>query len=118
MKRFSLILVSIFFALVATAQEPADSVATVVNDTTAAAPRSSCSISGRVVDEEQKPLPFVTVKVEGQMAGAVTNLDGRYSFDFQTADSVVINYSLIGYEKKSKTLMHPQGKLVWNVTIR
>ena len=118
MKRFSLILVSAFVALVAAAQEQPDSVATVISDTTATAPRVSCSISGRVVDEDQKPLPFVTVKVEGQVAGAVTNLDGHYSFDFQSADSVVINYSLIGYEKKSKTLMHPQGKLVWNVTMR
>ena len=85
---------------------------TPVNDTL------SCTLSGRVIDEDQKPLPFVTVKVEGQMAGAVTNLDGRYNFDFHTADSIVVNYTLIGYEKKSKTLMHPRGKLTWNVTMR
>ncbi len=78
----------------------------------------TCTISGRIVDEDQKPLPFVTVKVEGQMAGDITNLDGRYKFDFQTGDSVVLNYSLMGYEKKSKTLKHPRGKLVWNVTMR
>ena len=78
----------------------------------------SCTLSGRVVDENQSPLPFVTIKVEGQMAGTVTNPDGRYSFSFATADSIVVNYTLIGYEKKTKTLKHPQGKLVWNVTMR
>ena len=78
----------------------------------------SCTLSGRVIDENQSPLPFVTIKVEGQMAGTVTNPDGRYSFSFTTADSIVVNYTLIGYEKKSKTLKRPQGKLVWNVTMR
>ncbi len=78
----------------------------------------SCSISGRVIDEDQKPLPFVTIKVAGQMAGAVTGFDGKYSFSFESADTVVLNYTLIGYEKKSKILMRPQGKLVWNVTMR
>ena len=87
-------------------------------ETVASPDTITCTLTGRVIDEEQKPLPFVTVKVEGQMAGAVTNLDGRYSFSFATADSIVINYTLIGYEKKSKTLMHPQGKLTWNVTMR
>lgn len=78
----------------------------------------SCSISGRVVDENQKALPFVTVKVEGQMAGSVTNINGQYSFDFVTADTIVLTYNLIGYEKKQKVLVRPKGKLVWNVTLR
>lgn len=98
-------------ALPLQAQEDADTASV-------AQPATSCSISGRVVDEEGKPLPFVTVKAEGQMAGALTNLDGRYSFDFQTADSVVIAYSLIGYERKTKTLVRPMGKLTWNPTLR
>ena len=98
-------------ALPLQAQEDADTASV-------AQPATSCSISGRVVDEEGKPLPFVTVKAEGQMAGALTNLDGRYSFDFQTADSVVIAYSLIGYERKTKTLVRPTGKLTWNPTLR
>ena len=93
------------FSLVLLAQENIDSVSTL------------CSISGRVLDEEQKPLPFVTVKVEGQMAGTVTNLDGRYAFDFQTGDSIVVAYSMIGFEKKTKLLLRPKGKLVWNVTL-
>ena len=72
---------------------------------------ADCTISGRVLDEEQKPLPFVTVKASGQAAGSVTSLSGQYSFDFQTGDTVVITYSLIGYEKKEKLLVRPRGKL-------
>ena len=95
------------------AQEPV-----ALPDTAQQAPLPSCSISGRVVDEEQKPLPFVAVRVEGQAAGAVTGFDGKYSFDFQTGDSIVLNYTLIGYEKKTKLLLRPRGKLTWNVTMR
>lgn len=81
-------------------------------------PAQTCSLSGRVTDEDGKALPFATVKVEGQMAGGVTNLEGRYSFDFQPSDSVVVNYSLMGYERKKKVLLRPHGKLVWNVSLR
>ena len=105
----------ISLALVATAQEEGG---TAADTTVVAAPVvRSCSLSGRVTDEDGKALPLVTVKVEGQMAGAMTNLEGRYSFDFQSADSVVVNYSLMGYERKRKVLVRPHGKLVWNVSL-
>ncbi len=113
---FLSILMLLLIVLPMSAQQPVDSTTVVGSDSVKVA--NTCSISGRVVDEDQKPLPFVTVKVEGQMAGGITNLDGRYSFDFQPTDSVVINYTLIGYEKKSKVIAHPQGKLVWNVSMR
>ncbi|MBP5771544.1 MAG: TonB-dependent receptor [Bacteroidaceae bacterium] len=116
MKRFLHLLLLAFLLPLSVAAQT-DSVAVVQADT-AAVPISLCTISGRVVDEEQKPLPFVTVKVQGQIAGGVTNLDGRYSFDFHSEDSVAIIYSLIGYERKTKVLMRPQGKLTWNLTLR
>ena len=106
------ILLFLLCAATATAQD-----ATGVPDTTVQV-STACHLSGRVIDEDQKPLPFVTVKVEGQMAGTMTTIDGKYSFDFQTADSVVIHYTLIGFEKKTKVLVRPQGKLTWNVTLR
>ena len=85
---------------------------------TAQAAKLSCHLSGRVVDEDQKPLPFVMVKVEGQMAGGTTNLDGRYSFDFAPADSVTITFSMMGYEKKQKIIPHPKGRMTWQVVMR
>ena len=98
--------------LTARAQEP---VATPDSVQTQAA--SACTLSGRVVDEEQSPLPFVTVRIEGQPVGTFTNIEGRYSLEFQPADSVAVSYSLMGFEKRRKVLVRPQGKLVWNVTM-
>lgn len=75
-------------------------------------------LSGRVVDEEQSPLIFVTVKLENQAVGTTTNLDGHYSFEFETADSVAVVYSLLGYEKRRKVLKNPKGNLTLNITLR
>ena len=90
---------------------------TVVPDSVATPSRVTCSLRGHVTDEDGKALPFVTVKVEGQAAGAFTNVNGDYSFDFFSADSIVVNYSMMGYERKQKVLIRPQGKLVWNVQL-
>lgn len=87
-------------------------------DTSVVAPRLVCTLTGRVTDEDGKALPFVTVKAQGQMAGTMTNLDGRYNFDFQVADTVRISYHLMGYEPKTKLLQRPSGKLTWNVQLR
>lgn len=100
------------------AQQSADSVLVAVTDSVGPSPHTTCTISGHVVDDDHKPLPFVTVKVQGQMAGGVTNLDGHYTFQFATADTVVIHYTLIGFEKKSKTFVRPSGKLTWNIVMR
>lgn len=80
--------------------------------------QNKVKLSGRVVDEEQNPLIFVTVKLEHQAIGATTNTDGRYSFEFESVDSVAIVYSLLGYEKRRKVLRNPKGNLTLNITLR
>ena len=79
---------------------------------------SKVTLSGRVIDNEQNPVIFASVKVEGQMAGATTDLDGKYSFTFTSADTIVITYSLIGYQKRTKKLIRPQGKLTLNIVMQ
>lgn len=52
------------------------------------------------------------------MAGAITNMKGEYSFDFESADSVVIHYSLIGFESRQRVLKNPSGNLNLVVVMR
>jgi len=100
----------------------ADSLAAVLVDSVAtdsiAADTARCTLRGRVTDDEGKALPFANVRVKGRAVGSMTNLQGEYSLSFQTADSVVIHYSMMGFDSKEKLLLRPRGKLVWNVQLR
>lgn len=81
--------------------------------------KSKVHLKGKVIDEDQDALPFVMVVAEGCAAGATTRLDGTYNFEFDGGkDSVVIVYSLIGYEKRRKVLKNPSGNLTLNITMR
>ncbi len=120
MRRFLALFCTLCFTLASLAQEVATAVAdtsSVEDGSAKAVARTRCTLSGRVTDEEGHALPLVTVKVQGQAAGTMTNLDGHYSFEFSTADSVVVSYSLIGFEAKQKLLVRPQGKLSWNISL-
>lgn len=83
-----------------------------------ASAQDKVSLSGSVVDEEQNPVIFAVVNVEGQGAGTTTDLQGRYRLDFSTADTVTVSFSMIGYETKKKTLVRPKGSLRLNVTMQ
>lgn len=80
--------------------------------------QNEVTLSGRVLDDEQTPLAFVTVKVANQMAGATTDLDGKYKLTFHTADTVVITYQMMGFQKRTKKLIRPQGKLTLNIVMQ
>lgn len=81
--------------------------------------KSKVHLKGKVIDEDQDALPFVMIVAEGCAAGATTRLDGTYNFEFDGGkDSVVIVYTLIGYEKRRKVLKNPSGNLTLNITMR
>ena len=77
----------------------------------------SVQLKGRVVDENQEPVSLCVVRVEGQATGTTANMDGQYSLSFRSADSVVILYSMFGYESRRRVLKKPQGKLTLNIVM-
>lgn len=74
-------------------------------------------LKGKVSDESQEPIPFVNVTAEG-LSMTTTALDGTYKLSFPTADSVVISYNLIGFEKRRRVLKNPKGNLTLNIIMR
>ena len=74
-------------------------------------------ISGTITDDEHQPLEIASVKVEGQMIGTVSDLEGKYSLTVQSTDTVTITFSMIGYETRKRTLYNPRGKVTLNVTL-
>lgn len=60
------------------------------------------TVSGKVVDQEQLPLPGVTVMIKGTQTGAVTDLDGNYTIE--APGQGVLEYSCIGYESREESV--------------
>lgn len=75
------------------------------------------NLKGRVVDENNEPVSLCLVRVEGQATATTANLDGKYSLSFNSADSVVITYSMMGYRTRRRVLRKPQGTLTLNVVM-
>jgi len=74
-------------------------------------------LKGRVIDEKQEPVSMCIIKVEGQAAGTIADLQGQYNLSFHTADSVVVTYSMLGYVTRRRVLKKPKGKLTLNITL-
>ena len=75
------------------------------------------TIKGKVTDTNRNPIEIANVKVEGQAAGCLTDLKGNYIFDCESSDSLVIAYSMLGYQTRKRTLRNPQDTVVVNVTL-
>ncbi len=52
-------------------------------------------LSGRVLSEDQQPLPGVTVKVKGSNTGAVTDVNGL--FTLKAASNAVLQFTFLGF---------------------
>ena len=53
------------------------------------------TVSGKVVDQDQLPIPGVTVMITASQTGTITDLDGNYSIEVPA--QAVLEYSCIGY---------------------
>ena len=75
-------------------------------------------LKGLVTDDEGNALELATVSVPAQGKMTMTNLKGEYSMTLQSADSVVIRYSMIGYRSRTRTLYKPQGTQTLRILLR
>lgn len=62
---------------------------------------TSQTVYGRVTDEFNSPLPFVTVTVKGETLGTTTDLEGGYILDLGGVSSIIV-FSFIGYNEIEK----------------
>ena len=54
------------------------------------------TVKGTVVDEDEEPLPGVTITVKGMSMGTVTDINGAYSLT--APDNATLVFSFIGFE--------------------
>jgi hypothetical protein len=73
------------------------------------------TIHGKILDEENKPLEFVTVRIAGTAIGTTSSLDGDYSISTSEQDTIKIIYSCIGYKDESRQLIDAKGDITINM---
>lgn len=74
-------------------------------------------IGGTITDEHGSPIELAIVRLEGTAIGTLSNLKGRYSLTFQSQDSIVIIYSMLGYQTRKRVLVKPKGNISINITL-
>ena len=68
------------------------------------------TLQGKVTDRDNNPIELASVTVPSQNRLVMTNLKGEYSMEVQSADSVVVRFSMVGYKAKTRVLRNPKGK--------
>lgn len=77
----------------------------------------SFTLSGTVSDEEGNAIELATVSCLEQGKVTVANLKGEYSLTLTSADSVVVKFSMIGYQTLTRVLRNPRSKQRLLVTL-
>ncbi len=77
----------------------------------------SFTLSGVISDEEGNAIELATVSCLDQGAVTVANLKGEYSLNLKSADSVVVKFSMVGFQTRTRVLHNPKGKQRLLVTL-
>lgn len=70
-----------------------------------------CRVFGIVKDQDGNPIELATVRILGSTVGTSCNLKGEYSLSFNSRDTVTVQYSMIGYESRKRTLRNPKDSV-------
>jgi len=76
------------------------------------------TLSGEVSDEDGNAIELATVSCLDQGAVTMANLKGEYSLKLKSADSVVVKFSMVGYQTKTRVLRNPRNNQRLLVSLR
>ncbi len=77
----------------------------------------SFTLSGKVMDEDGNAVEFATVSCLEQGAVTMTSLKGEYSLKLKSSDSVVVKFSMVGYQSRTRILRNPKSNQRLVVTL-
>ena len=69
------------------------------------------TLKGKVVDEEEHALELVTVSCPAQGKVTMTNLKGEFSLHLQSADSIEVRFSMVGFATRKRVFRNPKKQL-------
>ena len=78
----------------------------------------SFTLQGRVTDEQLSPIELASVQVVKQGKATLTSLKGEFSMELQSADSVEVRFSMIGYKTRTRVLRNPKGKQTLQIILQ
>lgn len=76
------------------------------------------TLKGKVVDEDERALELVTVSCLAQGKVTMTNLKGEFSINLQSADSVEVSFTMVGYGARKRVFRRPKGKINIQIVMR
>ena len=74
--------------------------------------------TGAVIDADNQPIELALVRIAGTTTGTTTNLEGRYELKINSADSVVVVFSCLGYKNEEHLFKNPKGEIKLNVQLQ
>ncbi len=72
------------------------------------------NISGTVVDDKNQPIEFATVRIAGTAIGTNTDTKGKYELKAPQRDTIMVEFTCIGYSTVRRQLIKPQGSVSLN----
>ena len=75
------------------------------------------TLSGKVSDEDGNAIELATVSCLEQGAVTMANLNGEFSLKLHSADSVVVKFSMVGYQSRTRVLRKPKGNQKLMITL-
>ncbi|MDD3990126.1 MAG: SusC/RagA family TonB-linked outer membrane protein [Bacteroidales bacterium] len=70
-------------------------------------------ISGRVQDEAGRPIPGVSILVQGSTKGVLSDMEGNFNLKITRSDSFVLVFSFVGMKTEYKTIKPLEAGGVW-----
>ncbi|HBI58868.1 MAG: carboxypeptidase-like regulatory domain-containing protein [Duncaniella sp.] len=80
-----------------------------------AAVAAQVRIHGKITDQNNEPVEFVTVRIGGTAIGTNSGLEGEYSLACPAADTITVHFSCIGYRDEKRTLIDASGDVTVNM---
>ena len=78
------------------------------------AAQAQVKITGKVVDDAGQPIEFATVRILGTAIGVNTNEKGIYEVSVAKSDTIMVEFSCMGYSTVTRQLIKPEGTIQLN----
>lgn len=76
---------------------------------------AAVKLHGKITDENNEALEFVSVRVQGSALGATSGLDGTFQLSVPDCDTLRLVFTCIGYQEAKRKLINPKGEVTVNV---